>query len=132
MQYIATLDQLHLMLTPIKQAATSADFDPIALFHIELAAEEALVNIIQHGYTDNAGPIEIECYPSPYTGIRIIIRDNAIPYNPLEKVIETPLETPLGERVGGFGIFLIRTLMDEVTYERVGEQNVLTLIKSKN
>ena len=34
--------------------------------------------------------------------------------------------------IGGLGIFLVRQIMDSINYERVGKQNVLTLIKKFN
>ena len=55
--------------------------------------------------------------------------DSGVPYNPLEA--DPPvLSKPLAERAaGGLGIFLVKKLMDTVTYRRDGDQNVLVLSK---
>ena len=50
-------------------------------------------------------------------------------YNPLEK--EDPdLNMPLEERTeGGFGIYMVKNIMDDVEYDYVDSQNILTIIK---
>ena len=62
-------------------------------------------------------------------GLEIIIADEGIPFNPLS-VPEPDVHVPIEERmIGGLGIFMIRKLADDVTYERDGNRNVLTLVK---
>ena len=57
------------------------------------------------------------------------ISDSGIPFDPTK---QKPADTTLSaeERaIGGLGIHLVRQLMDEVTYSREENKNVLTLIK---
>ena len=61
--------------------------------------------------------------------MRVRITDDGIPFNRLKN--DPPNVTaPLRDRaVGGLGIHLIRNMMDEVSYERHANNNVVTFAK---
>lgn len=95
---------------------------------IELAAEEALVNIIHHAYRDLPGDIEIHVARDFKKGkIEIVIRDQGPPFNPLNKRGLFNLPISKEQRIGGLGLLFIRQYVDEVLYERQRETNILTL-----
>lgn len=128
----AKLECLYEMLAFVREEAERAGFKPQYISKIELAAEEALVNIISYGYqkeTANNGSIDLECSTLPQGGIRIQIKDQGIPYNPLENKVKYNPNNSGEEGLGGYGVFFIVNLMDEVTYAREQNFNVLTLIK---
>ena len=129
--FSAELDKLYDMLDFIRMQALDAGFDPCYVNKIELATEEVLVNIISYGYPNGEhGKIEIECSLSDNFDLEIIIKDKGIPYNPLKAQTERDSKANLDERsVGGYGIFFILNLMDEVMYKREENSNVLTLKK---
>jgi anti-sigma regulatory factor (Ser/Thr protein kinase) len=59
----------------------------------------------------------------------IRITDQGIPFNPLEKD-EPDISLPVDERnIGGLGIFMVRNLVDDLSYHRDDHQNILTIIK---
>lgn len=91
--------------------------------------DELLNNIISYGYNDDRHhDIEVQITLSGgLLGGRIT--DDGVPFNPLE--IDPPNVTaPLRDRkVGGLGIHLIRNIMDEVSYERHANNNVVTFAK---
>ena len=59
-----------------------------------------------------------------------VVSDDGIAFDPLE-VPPPDLESSLEDRpVGGLGVHFMLTLMDEVTYRREGDRNVLTMRKS--
>ena len=60
----------------------------------------------------------------------ITIVDYGIPFDPLEA--DTPdTSLPLAERtIGGLGIHLVQNMVDEFTYERDGDRNIVVLVKS--
>jgi len=127
--FSASFEELPDMLQFILMEVKKAGFNEDLVFNIELALEEALVNIIQHGYSKQKGLIDLSCISLLEEGIKIIVKDTGIPYNPLERaeVIKTQVreEFPLG----GYGIYLILKIMDEVHYQHAEGYNVLTLIK---
>jgi len=102
--------------------------NPEILPDIQLAVDEAVTNIIRHGYAGKPGTIKISCSVDEGM-VRTEIRDSAPPFDPL--IIPDPdLTADLADRVvGGMGIFLIRKVMDAVTYEYVEGENVLRMEK---
>lgn len=105
-------------------------FDGSTLRKIELASEEALVNIINHAYKKHPGTIEIHILAVPKKHVEIQIRDKGPPFDPLQQEVKIDKNTPLEEREeGGLGIMMMRKFMDEVRYRRDHDTNVLILIK---
>ncbi len=127
----ATLDRLDDMVAFILDFATHQGFDQAVVMKVRLAAEEVLVNIINHAYPDGAGSIHIACAPGGdgSSGLTLEIRDTGLPFNPLEKE-EPDVSLPMEEReIGGLGIFLTRKVMDDIQYRREGDANILKLVK---
>jgi serine/threonine-protein kinase RsbW len=130
--FSASLDKLYDMLHFVKEQASIAGFDSPSITKIELAMEEALVNIISYGYPELSGNIDISCSlpDDKNAGIKIIIRDKGIPYNPLTNAKKfDPEDSSLSKTIGGYGVFFILKIMDEVTYTRENNSNILTLTK---
>ena len=97
--------------------------------NVVLAVEEAVTNIILHGYAGRGGPLEIEIARPP-GALVIRVCDEARPFDPTG-VPAPDLTIPLEERApGGLGVFLIRQIMDELIYRRQPDGgNELTMIK---
>lgn len=111
-------------------AAESAGLDERAVYHCQMAVDETLTNIIEHGYDYHGDDyrIEINCKAND-TQFQITIADGGPAFNPLEYDSPDP-SAPLDDREpGGWGIYFIRRLMDDVTYTRVADRNQLTLVK---
>jgi anti-sigma regulatory factor (Ser/Thr protein kinase) len=98
---------------------------------IRLIAEEALTNVVKYGYGRPERPsvlaelsVEVDA-----EDVRLEIRDGGTPFDPLSQPspdLEAPPET---KKEGGLGIYLLRSLADEVRYRREGGANVLSLRK---
>lgn len=92
------------------------------------AVDEAATNILEHGYKEKTGPIEIEISQQG-RALRIRIRDQAPQFDPTNTA-RPDLSLPLHRRpVGGLGIHLIREFVDEIAYEHRNGVNELTLVK---
>lgn len=127
--FLARIDLLRSMLDWICNHLTAMEFNSATLRKIELASEEALVNIIRHAYQERPEIIEIELKLFPKSHVEISIQDSGPPFNPL-KVKAPDLTSDLEERApGGLGIHFIKKNMDEVRYHRIENGNVLILIK---
>lgn len=102
------------------------------LYSIHLVCEELVVNVASYAYGDSDdGYLDIDIAKNDGV-LTVTFRDGGIAFNPLETA---PPDTslPLEERsIGGLGIFLTVQMMDEVTYNRVGNENVLTIKKRTN
>jgi len=98
---------------------------------LRLALEEIVGNIISHGY-DNNSVHQINVYIR-YTDeeITIEVKDNAKPFNPLS-VPGPDIEKPFDEReIGGFGIYIVCSLMDELEYKSKEGENILIMKKHR-
>jgi len=117
------------MLHWIREQLFAIGLEESSVRKVEIASEEALVNIIRHAYKNRTGSIDMTIETKDHV-VEIIIRDRGPPFNPLEKDISFDRSAGLEERqLGGLGILFMREYMDEVRYRRDGETNVLSLIK---
>jgi len=127
--YTATLENLEPMLDFLEQGAKELGFDARELNRIRLASEEVLVNVINYAYPDKNGSVEIIYDIQDGNRLVVEIIDSGVPFNPLlmpEPDIESPVEN---RKIGGLGIYLVRSIMDELSYRREAGRNILTLIK---
>lgn len=106
------------------------------VYRVLICGEEIFTNIAQYAYPcsekeremGESGTADIQCLVNK-DSITLIFRDRGIAYNPLENP-EPDLEMKALERpVGGLGIHLVKSSMDEVRYGRKSGQNILTCIK---
>lgn len=113
----------------VSSVAQRLGFDEMSCSQIALAVDEALCNVIRHGY-DRAldRPIWLSLWPveEGRGGLRIVIEDEAKQVD-LDAIRSRKLEDV---RPGGLGVHIIREVMDEVKYERrEGAGMRLTLVK---
>ena len=115
----------------VADVAREGGFSDKEIYSIQLAADEAATNIIEHAYKGMAnGRIELTC------GLRgaelvIAMHDHGKSFDSTK--VKTPnLQADITERqIGGLGIYLMRKLMDEVVYCSSGSGNLLTMVKRK-
>ncbi len=98
-------------------------------FEINLALDELFTNIINHGFDDEAEhQIQVTCARNDEI-VKITIRDDGVPFNPLQAP-QPDLKCTFGDReIGGLGIHLIKAYIDQIEYQREDDANVLTLTK---
>lgn len=126
----ADFDNLDEIREFVGEAARQVGFSDKEIYSIQLAADEASSNIIEHAYAGvRNGIIEIDCRASE-NELTIVMRDHGKSFNP-SSVPEPNVKADLSERkIGGLGMYLMRKLMDEVLYESSIETgNVLTMVK---
>jgi anti-sigma regulatory factor (Ser/Thr protein kinase) len=104
--------------------------DEHAFAGVDLAVDEILTNVISYAFRDGASHrIDLEL---DFSGERfwIEIRDDGVPFNPLD--IPSPrLDGEVGEReIGGLGMHFVRNIADEITYRREANWNILVLSKN--
>jgi anti-sigma regulatory factor (Ser/Thr protein kinase) len=128
----AMIAHLEKLLGFVSEHAKEQGFTSDMLKKMELASEEALVNVFKYAYPDkHDGEVEVSCGLDDDTRFVIEITDSGTPFNPLS-LSEPNLTEDVSERpIGGLGIHLIKKMMDEVEYRREGEKNILTLIITK-
>ena len=112
-----------------KLAATTSISDEIS-FKINLALEEAIVNVMQYAYPEGTkGVITLKATVST-TNIEFVLTDNGQEFDPTTIAnADTSLSAEERE-IGGLGIYLTRQIMDSVEYKRIENQNILILKKT--
>ena len=131
-EYIAELMNLPEVAVFVKDVMKECGCGREMISSMDIAVEEVYVNIASYAYEETAPskPVWIECGTLDGDFV-LCFRDQGVPYDPLQT--EDPVTgDPNGMTIGGYGIFMVRTIADSVTYEYDHEkgQNVL-MIKKK-
>lgn len=116
----------------ITEQAEAAGLSPQAVHELELACEEIVVNVVHHAYKDVPGHMRISCSSRKTGAIEVEIVDWGPSYN----ILDAPapdLEADIEHRpIGGLGVFLARQVVNELTWERVDDANVVRIRKGEN
>ena len=124
----AKLENLSIIADFIHKSIVKFDVDEKIGYQIQTAVDEACTNIMIYAYPLKNGKINISCIKDGKQVI-IIIEDWGKSWDP--NTIKKPdLNSDLHERkIGGLGIHFIKTFMDQVSYQRESEKNILTMTK---
>ena len=117
----------------IEQCCEEAGLGLDWVMKFQLVIEEMVSNVIFYAYDPQQQEAAIELRFTWEAGtVSILLRDWGKPFDPTAK--EDPdITFSVDDRpIGGLGIFMVKQLMDEVRYERVGSSNLLTLQKRIN
>jgi serine/threonine-protein kinase RsbW len=125
----ADLQNLKNVRSFINGTGRSLNIDDAVLGDLCLVVDEAVTNVIVHGYAGRAGLIQVEISAEP-PDLWVRIRDDAPPFDAGD-VKKPHLDESLSERAyGGMGVYLIRKLTDEAEFRPLaGGGNELRLLK---
>ena len=101
---------------------------PDAVADMIIALNEALANVVRHGY-QQPGQVELTLWCEG-DSLLIKLLDNAPLFDPTG--VPTPdITVPLGQRpFGGMGVHMMRKFVDELNYQTTTDgRNQLTLVK---
>lgn len=131
-------DEIQKICQFLADGALVSGLDANAIFHIELACDEACTNIIEHAYGgEDRGQI-IVSWQAVADAFIITIHDNGRSFDPdaipKPALPELPEDAPPPNiddvKVGGLGIHFMEQLMDEVAFSFDDDEgNTLTLVK---
>jgi serine/threonine-protein kinase RsbW len=126
----AQLENLPKMITAVVDCAKARGFPTGKTSEIELAAEEALVNICSYAYPEQAGEFEVIAEVNGNDFIIKII-DSGIPFD-ITALSDPDVTADADNRkLGGLGVFLMKRMVDELRYRRENGRNILELIFKK-
>lgn len=132
----ATVDALGEVARFVGELGAAAGLPADRAYKLRLAAEEIATNIVTHGYAEpgagsnGAGPPRF-VVEGAADGGRVWIRlvDTAPRFDPTATGDPVDLDRPLAERqVGGLGIYLVRSVLDDFRYEHADGENRTTLV----
>ena len=125
-RYTAELCNLEKFKDVLDENLRNSQIENSRIPDVELAVEELIVNIINYSYPGNIGSVELLCEIEKDKLIIKII-DEGVPFDPV-KSPDPERDVPLKERTrGGMGIYLSKSLIDEMRYKREDNKNILSL-----
>lgn len=125
------VEELSVITAAVEQFGDAEKWPPDMIFQINLVIEELGLNIMTHGKTKDLEKIEIKL-TAEGESLTVEIVDNGHPFDPTSEAPEPDLDVELGERtIGGLGIHIVRSLVDNLRYRRQGGRNHVTLVKER-
>lgn len=98
---------------------------------LQVALDELLKNTIAYGFAKRqagSGEVTVEVERRA-DRVSVTLTDDGTPFDPFARVAPDTTLSVERRRIGGLGIHLVRKMMDEVSYERRGDRNVVVLAK---
>jgi serine/threonine-protein kinase RsbW len=116
----SSLPVAHEYLDRLIDALGQAGWDGRDLFHVQMSAEEAVVNAVTHGNKESPDKqVELEFSVSP-DEVRLRVKDEGNGFNP--ECLPDPRDDDRVEMVHGRGVLMIREMMSEVHYAGCGNE----------
>ena len=105
------------------------NLDSALLSGLNLALEEAATNVIMYAYPkETAGALDVDAVLG-IDALEFTLTDGGVPFDPTAAPEADVTLSAEDRGIGGLGIFLVRKIMDSVTYTRRGGKNILTMVK---
>ena len=117
----------------INHSIGEIDCSKKAIMQLGVIVEEIFVNIASYAYSDETGfaTVQVEVQKN-LPAIALTFIDGGVQYNPLERK-DPDLEASIDEReVGGLGIYLVKNMVEKISYQYADGKNILSLTKRLN
>ena len=123
--------QLERITAEVEKIGEQEDWPPELVFRVNLVLEELGLNIIDYGHDEGLHRIEFTV-TSADEAVTIEISDDGRPFDPLNDAPKPDVSASIEDRpIGGLGVHLVRTMMDELRYKRVSGRNHTTLVSHR-
>lgn len=126
----ADVDEIPKVSEWLEALAERDDMPPNLLFGLQLSVEEALANVISHGFPDHRHRAVIRLEYQKLDDRRFLVRivDNGVAFDPTVVVSPDMAESVEDAEIGGHGVRLMRHFLEAISYERTGDENHLLLV----
>jgi sigma-B regulation protein RsbU (phosphoserine phosphatase) len=125
---VADTDRLEEVINFAEQALKKLNIPDDCCGHVCVSLDEAVTNVIMYAYPGNKGNVKITIEKID-DRVLVEIIDSGIPFNPLNYPVPDVSASIEKRTIGGLGIHLMRNMMDELSYRRIGDKNCLSLVK---
>lgn len=124
------IEEMKLIEPFLSSLSEAFDVDSSLLFQLNLALDEAMANSVNYAYPKGQEGMVTLVAQREGDNLVFDLIDQGEPFDPTKEGKPVDITLPAQDRpIGGLGIFLIKKMMDSVSYERRGDRNVLTMIK---
>ena len=113
----------------IEEIGDELQLDMELLMNLNLVMEEMVSNVIFYAYPEGkTADIELSAECSGHT-LTFVLSDKGREFDPtMKEDIDTGTD-PADRELGGLGIYIVKNIMNEVTYQRLEGKNLLTMKK---
>lgn len=123
------LKEIGVLATFIEELGEELSLSAETTMNINLALEEAVANIIMYAYPSEEQHSILLKVTATEKQLIFLLTDKGASFDPTQ-VDDVDITLPIEERpVGGLGIFLIRSIMNEISYQRIDNENQLIMKK---
>ena len=124
------VEELDKLAAFVEEVASELGLGPELEMNLNLALEEVVSNVILYAYPNKEeGKVTIAA-KGDVKSLVFTITDKGKEFDPT-KVEEADITLSAEDRqIGGLGIYIVKNIMNEVTYQRLEGHNVLTLKKT--
>ena len=113
-----------------EEALEQAGCNTKMIMQLTVALEEIFVNVANYAYPKGNGSVRISIeFDNENNSVLFRIADKGIPFDPLAKPDPDITLSAEERQIGGLGIFICKMAMDEISYERKNDENILTMKK---
>ncbi len=123
------LEDIKIVIDNFEEFAKLANLEQAFVLKMNIVLDELLANVIRYAFEDNHDHLIYLEFAVTDSSFCMTLEDNGVPFDPFN---QPPPDTNKGleERdIGGLGIHIVKRLMDNYSYERLGNNNVVKLEK---
>lgn len=96
---------------------------------LQVAIEEMVTNVIFYAYPEGTSANITLTVESDEKELTFVLSDTGKPFDPTAKVDADIDVNPMDRDQGGMGILIVKNIMNDVSYQRLGNTNQLTMKK---
>ena len=113
----------------VEEIGEELNLDMELQMNLNLVMEEMVSNVIFYAYPQEVDA-EIELVAkSDGKELTFVLTDQGREFDPTAKEDADPNVNPAEREIGGMGIFIVKNIMNQVTYQRLEGNNLLTMTK---
>jgi serine/threonine-protein kinase RsbW len=121
--------QLSVLTALLRDFGLDEALDAAQVRSFELALEEIFTNIVMHGSQPGSTPLVEVSLHRAGESVTMTVEDDGPQFDPLSLPAPDVTASLAARPVGGLGLFLVRKVMDTVSYARVAGRNQLRMSK---
>jgi serine/threonine-protein kinase RsbW len=114
----------------VEEIGAELGLDMELQMNLNLVMEEMVSNVIFYAYPEGKHE-EIELVAeSDGKELTFVLSDKGKEFDPTMKEDADPNINPMDRDIGGMGIYIVKNIMNKVTYQRLEGKNLLTMKKN--
>ena len=124
------VEELRRLAVFVEEIGTELQLDGMMLNNLQLVLEEAVSNVIFYAYPEGTQAHITLVAESDGHELTFTLSDQGQEFDPTLKPDADVDVHPAEREIGGLGIFIVKNIMNHVTYQRLEGRNLLTMKKS--